>query len=51
MYFVPALTILSIAASVALRRKGYHKSGFFIQFVGVVVFVLIIAVYFILGLF
>ena len=51
MYFVPALTILSIAASVALRRKGYHKSGFFIQFVGVVVFLLIIAVYFILGLF
>jgi hypothetical protein len=51
MYFVPALTILSIAASVALRRKGYRKSGFFIQFVGVAVFVLLIAVYFILGLF
>ena len=51
MYFIPALTVLSIAASVALRRKGYRKSGFFIQFAGVVAFVLLIVVYYILNLF
>ena len=35
---VPALTAFSIAASVALRRKGFTKSGFFVQFVLPVLF-------------
>ena len=30
---VPALTAFTIAASIALRRKGFAKSGFFVQLV------------------
>jgi hypothetical protein len=32
---VPPMIALSLAASVALRRKGYRLSGFFIQFLGI----------------
>ena len=35
---VPALTAFAIAASVALRRKGFTKSGFFVQLVFPVLF-------------
>ena len=35
---IPALTAFAIAASVALRRKGFTKSGFFVQFVFPVLF-------------
>ena len=35
---IPALTGFTIAASIALRRKGFAKSGFFVQFVGPVLF-------------
>jgi hypothetical protein len=35
----PALSAFAIAASVALRRKGFTKSGFFVQFVCPVMFV------------
>jgi hypothetical protein len=35
---VPALTAFTVAASVALRRNGFTKSGFFVQFVGPVLF-------------
>ena len=35
---VPALTAFTIAVSVALRRKGFTKSGFFVQFVFPVLF-------------
>jgi hypothetical protein len=35
---IPAMTAFTIAASVVLRRKGFTKSGFFIQFVGPVLF-------------
>ena len=35
---IPALMAFSIAASVALRRKGFTKSGFFVQFVFPVLF-------------
>ena len=38
---VPAITAFTIAASLSLRRKGFTKSGFFIQFVGPVLFVLL----------
>jgi hypothetical protein len=39
-YFLctPALTAFGVAASVALRRMGFTKSGFFVQFVGPVLF-------------
>ena len=35
---IPALTAFTVAASIALRRNGFTKSGFFIQFVGPVLF-------------
>ena len=35
---IPAVTAFAIAASVALRRKGFTKSGFFVQFVFPVLF-------------
>ena len=35
---IPALTAFTIAASVALRRKGFAKSGFLVQFVFPVLF-------------
>ena len=42
LYLSPALTALGIAASVTLRRMGRKQIGFWIQFVGPVVFVLTI---------
>lgn len=38
---IPAITAFTIAASIALRRKGFKKSGFLIQFIGPVLFVLL----------
>ena len=35
---IPALTAFALAASVALRRKGFTKSGFFVQFIFPVLF-------------
>ena len=35
---IPALTAFTIAASIALRRKGFTKSGFFVQLVCPVLF-------------
>ena len=39
-YFLctPAFTAFTVAASIALRRKGFTKTGFFLQFVGPVLF-------------
>ena len=41
-YCVPAITAFAVAASLSLRRKGFTKSGFFVQFIGPVLFVLVI---------
>lgn len=41
VYNIPSITILCLALSVVLRRKGYSKIGFFIQFVGILSFALI----------
>jgi hypothetical protein len=41
-YSIPSLAILCLALSVVFRRKGYPKTGFFIQFVGILPFVLIL---------
>lgn len=38
---VPALTAFAIAASIALRRKGFAKTGLCIQFAGPVLFILL----------
>ena len=35
---IPALTAFTVAASISLRRNGFTKSGFFVQFVGPVLF-------------
>ena len=35
---IPALTAFTVAASIALRRKGFAKSGLIVQFVGPVLF-------------
>lgn len=39
-YLAPATILLGLAASIALRRKSYHISGFFVQFVGPLMFAL-----------
>ena len=41
-YNIPSVTICCLALSVAFRRKGISKTGFFVQFVGVALFVLIL---------
>ena len=35
---IPALTAFTVAASIALRRRGFTKTGFLVQFVGSVIF-------------
>lgn len=37
-YLVPAITLLGLAASVSLRRKGFHTYSLIIQFVGLIAF-------------
>lgn len=37
-YLVPAFMVLALAASLGLRRRGYHKSGLIVQFAGPVYF-------------
>ena len=41
-YNTPSMAILCLALSVVFRRKGYPKTGFFIQFGGILPFVLIL---------
>ena len=36
----PAITAFTVAASIVLRRKGFSKTGFFVQFAGPVLFFL-----------
>jgi hypothetical protein len=40
-FLVPVITAFSIAASLSLRRKGFTKSGFLVQFAGPLLFVLL----------
>ena len=44
LYFAPALTVLGIGASVTLRRLGCKRIGFWSQFAGPVIFVLLILI-------
>lgn len=50
MYFIPALSVLSLAASVALRRKGYGKSALIASFIGPVIFGLYLLICYVGGL-
>lgn len=50
MYFVPAVSALGIAASVALRRKDYGKSSLIAQFIGPIIFVLYLIFFYVGGL-
>lgn len=50
LYFVPAFSVLCIAASVALCRKGYGKSSLIAQCIGPVIFVLYLLVFYVGGL-
>ena len=43
VYNVPSIALLCLALSVVFRRKGYSKTGFFIQFVGVLLFAIPVA--------
>ena len=42
-YNIPPIAILCLSLSVVFRRKGFSKTGFFIQFGGILPFVLILA--------
>lgn len=46
LYFIPAVSLLCIAASVALRRKGYPKSSLITQFIGPVIFTLYLLIFY-----
>ena len=50
LYLLPALTILSITASIGLRRKLYAKSALIIQFIAPSVFAVILIISSCLGL-
>lgn len=41
-FFLPAITCYGLAASVCLRRNGYRKSGFFVQFTSLAVLALLL---------
>ena len=43
IYNIPPFAILCLALSVVFRRKGFSKTGFIIQFVGILPFVLVLA--------
>ena len=50
IYLLPALTLLGITASIALRRKLYGKSALIVQFISPAVFVVILFICYCLGL-
>lgn len=41
-YNIPSIAVLCLALSVVFRRKGYSKLGFYIQFGGIPLFILIL---------
>lgn len=44
LYLAPALTVTCVSASVVLRRRGYSLPGFLIQFIGPVLFALVVLI-------
>lgn len=41
-YNIPSISIICLAFSIVLRRKGFSKIGFFIQFIGPLMFALLL---------
>jgi hypothetical protein len=50
IYFIPALSVLCIAASIALRRKGHSVKSMIAEFIGPAVFVLYLLIFYVGGL-
>lgn len=50
LYFIPSVMILSIAASVGLRKKGYRKSSLITQFIGPAVFIIYLLIFYVFQL-
>ena len=50
MYFIPAVSVLCITASVALRRKGHGVKSLIVEFIGPAVFALYLIVFYGFGL-
>ena len=51
IYFIPAVVTFCIAASVALRRKGYGVKSLIAEFIGPAVFAVYLIVFYVGGLF
>ncbi len=51
IYNIPSFTILCLALSIIFRRKGYRKTGLFVQFGGGVLFAIMLLIEFILEYF
>lgn len=51
IYNIPPISILCLALSIVLRRKGLRKTGFFVQFGGVFLFAIVLLIEFILEYF
>ncbi len=49
LYFIPSLSMLCIAASVALRRKGYGVKALITELVGPIVFTLYLIIFYVCG--
>ena len=49
LYFIPALSMLCIAASIALRRKGYGVKALITELVGPIVFTLYLIIFYVCG--
>ena len=45
---IPAIVVFSLSASVSLRRNGFSKAGFFVQFIAPVIFFAFVALEYIL---
>ena len=45
-YFIPAVSVLCLAASVALRRKGYGKSSLITEFIGPIIFAVYLLIFY-----
>ena len=50
-YCIPAITVFGLSSSIVLRRKGYGKAGFVIQFAGITLTALLLILESILQLF
>ena len=50
LYFIPALSVLCVAASVALRRKGYGVKSLIAELIGPAVFAVYLIVFYVGGL-